>query len=276
MMKGTSFHQTEALCLRVIDYSETSQILRFYSKNSGKISCIAKGSKRRKSSFRGAFDFLGVYNLVRNEKMSGSLDLVTQAEMTDSFHDLAQNYSQYSTASYLAEFLDTFTLDGQSVGGLYEITLEGLYRLRKGVSLADLIFSFEAQALRLLGFFPRLRECGVCRGQIVTSEAYFSPRDGGTICLHCRPRDQKRFLVRRAVLESLAHFGNGEMPKEPIKEWLIDALRGLLDTVITYQLERTLRSSRFVRKALLESGKPQKRTLNPGKSKLAPDIADGV
>ena len=233
-VSGTSFHRAEGICLRVVDYSETSQVLRFYSKESGKISCIAKGAKRKKSTFRGAFNFLGVYRLVRVEKMSGSLDLVTQAELIEDFHDLAADFDRFSVASYIAEFLDTFTLDGQVVGRLYEIALEAFHRLRGDCPLPDLLFSFESQGLKALGFFPRLRECGACRKKIVSPEAYFSPRDGGAICLRCRPRDQKRFLVRRAVLESLVHFGAGEMPKEPVKERLVDGLRELLDTVVTY------------------------------------------
>ncbi|MDP6957352.1 MAG: DNA repair protein RecO [Planctomycetota bacterium] len=272
-MSGSPFHRTEAICLRVIDYSETSQILRFYARDSGKISCIAKGAKRKKSTFRGAFHFLAVYNLVRMEKMSGSLDLVTQAELIEDFHALAEDFSRYSTACYIAEFLDTFTLDGQVVRNLYEITSEALHRLQKDVPLPDLLFSFESKALRALGFFPRLRECGGCRNTITTTEAYFAPRDGGVICLRCRPRDQKRFLVRRAALESLVHFGEGDMPREPIKKWLVDALRTILDTVITYQLERTLRSSRFVRRALLESATLEDD--NPS-TRVAPTLQKGV
>lgn len=254
-MNTGPWHRTEALCLRLVDYSESSQVMRFYTKTNGKISCIAKGSKRRKSSFRGAFNLLCVYDLVRIDRTSGNLDLVTQAELIEDFHDLARDYDRFSVACYVAEFVDTFTLNAQKVDGLYEITLETLLRLRTESPLPDILFSFEARALRVLGFFPRLRECGVCRGTITGPEAYFAPRDGGVICLRCRPRDQSRFLVRRAVLDSLAHFGEGEMPREEVKGWLVDALRSLLDTVVTYQLERTLRSARFARKALLEGCK---------------------
>ncbi len=272
-MSATPFQRTEAICLRVIDYSETSQVVRFYSRESGKISCLAKGAKRKKSTFRGAFHFLAVYNLVRMEKMSGSLDLVTQAELVEDFHDLARDYGRYSAGCYIAEFLDTFTLDGQKVGNLYEVTLEALHRLQKSVPLPDLLYSFEAKALKGLGFFPRLRECGGCRKNITTSEAYFAPRDGGVICLKCRPRDQKRFLVRRAALESLVHFGEGDMPREPVKRWLVDSLRSILDTVITYQLERTMKSSRFVRKALLESPLSEN---DKNVSRLAQNLSKGV
>lgn len=244
------FTRTEALCLRKIDYSETSQVLRFYSRDHGKIACIAKGSRRRKTAFHGTFDLLGVYDLIRIEKQPDSLDILTQSEAVRGFPRLAADYARFSAACYVAEVVDAFTAEGLSVEGLYPTTIETLDRLDRGSRIADAVFSFEARALRVLGYFPRLRECGFCRKKIGPPEAYFAPRDGGAVCLSCRPRDERRFLVRWATLESIAHFGDGEMPKEPMKERLVDELRKVLDTYVTYQCEKQLRSTPFLRNAL--------------------------
>lgn len=244
------FTRTEAICLRTIDYSETSQVLRLYSREYGKIACIAKGSKRRKSGFHGAFDLLGVYDLIRIEKQPESLDLLTQAEAVRSFAALASDYPRFSAACYVAEFVDLFTAEGVVIEGLYGATLETLERLERGTSIPDAVFSFEARALRALGYFPRVRECGFCRKRIGSPEAYFAPRDGGAVCLQCRPRDERRFLVRWAALECIARFGDGEMPKEPMKEPLVDELRRVFDTYVTYQCERVLKSAAFLRGAM--------------------------
>lgn len=244
------FTRSEALCLRKIDYSETSQVLRFYAKEHGKISCIAKGSKRRKSAFHGAFDFLGVYDLIRVDKQSDALDILTQAEAVRSFAGLAADYPRFCAASYVAEFVDQFTVEGMPVEGLYEVTIETLDRLERKTPIPDAVFSFEARALRSLGFSPRVRECGFCRKKIADPEAYFAPRDGGAVCLQCRPRDERRFLVRWGTLESIARFGEGEMPKEPMKDRLVDEVRRVFDSIVVQQLERTLQSAAFLRRAL--------------------------
>lgn len=244
------FARTEAICLRTIDYSETSQVLRFLSREHGKISCIAKGSKRRRSAFHGTFDLLGVYDLIRIEKQSEALDVLTQSEAVRSFRSLGTDFGRFSAACYVAEFADAFTAEGLVVEGLYATTVETLDRLDRGVPVPDAVFSFEARALRALGLFPRVRECGFCRKKVGPPEAYFAPRDGGAVCLSCRPRDERRFLVRWATLESIARFGDGEMPREPMKERLVDELRRLLDTYVAWQLEKTLRSAAFVRRAM--------------------------
>jgi len=244
------FTRTEAICLRKIDYSETSQVLRFYSREHGKIACIAKGSKRRKSGFHGTFDLLGVYDLIRIEKQADSLDVLTHAEAVRSFAAVAAEYSRFSAACYVAEFVDDFTAEGIVIEGLYGAVLETLDRLRRETPIPDALFSFEARALRALGYFPRVRECGMCRKKIGPPDAYFAPRDGGAICLQCRPRDERRFLVRWTTLECIARFGDGEMPKEAMKPPLVDELRRVFDTYVTYQCERVLKSAPFLRKAM--------------------------
>ena len=52
------------ICISAIDYSETSQIVTFFTRETGKISAIAKGSKRPKSAFGGPIEILAYGNIV--------------------------------------------------------------------------------------------------------------------------------------------------------------------------------------------------------------------
>jgi len=244
------FQRTPAFCLRKIDWSDTSQVLRFFTPGQGKISCIAKGSKRRKSAFLAPFDILTLYDLVRIEKRPGTLDILTQAERTRDFPKLRAEYPRFVAACYLAEFTDEFAPEGQPIEGLFDRLVEAMERLESGVPVADALFSFEALALRALGYLPRVRECGVCRKPVARADAYFSVEDGGALCLECRPRQERWFPVRRATLESIARFGEGDMPREPLKRPLIEELRQVFDACVRFHLERELRSARFLRETL--------------------------
>lgn len=247
------FQRTPAVCLRRIDYSETSQVLRFFSPAYGKVSCIAKGSKRRRGSFSAPFELLGLYDLVRIEKRPGTLDIVTQAERVRTFLRLREDYGRYAAACYGAEFVDEFTAEGMPVGGLFERLVELLERLDGDVPLPDALYSFEARALGALGFLPRARECGGCRRGIRRAEAFYSARDGGALCGECRPRNERGFPVSRASLESVARFGEGQMPRESMKQALVQELRQIFDASVRYHLERELKSARFVRDAVAAS-----------------------
>jgi DNA repair protein RecO (recombination protein O) len=241
------FQRTRAVCLHKVDFSETSQVLRFFTPDFGKINCIAKGSKRKKSAFLAPFELLSLYDLIRIEKRPGTLDILTKAERIRSFTKLRADYPRYVAACYAAEFTDEFAPEGQPVDGLYEQLVQVLERLEAGVSAADAIFSFEAQALRALGYLPRLRECGVCRKAAARPDLYFSVHDGGALDPECRPREERWFPVRRASLESIARFGEGDMPKEAMKRPLIMEIRQIFDACVRFHLERDLKSVKFLR-----------------------------
>lgn len=244
------FSRTPGVCLRKIDFSETSQVLRFFTRIHGKVSCIAKGAKRRKGAFQAPFDILAVYDLVRIEKRPGTLDLVTQAERLRAFPRLAGDYARFAAASYAAEFVDEFAPEAMPVEDLYDRLIEVLGRLDGGAPVPDAVFSFEARALKALGYFPRVRECGICRREMRKPDAFFSLRDGGAVCPECRPRNDPRFPVRRVALESIARFGEGDMPREAMKRPLVEEIRQVFDACVRYHLERELKSARFVREVL--------------------------
>ena len=244
------FQRTPAVCLHAVDFSETSQILRFFTPDAGKVHCIAKGSKRKKSAFLAPFELLSVYDLIRIEKRPGTLDILTKSERVRSFTKLRASYPSYVAACYAAEFVDEFAPDGQPVEGLYEHLIHLLERLEAGLPAADAVFSFESQALRALGYLPRLRECGVCRRPASSPELFFSVRDGGALHAECRPREERWFPVRRASLESIARFSEGDMPREAMKRPLVVEIRQILDACVRFHLDRDLKSAKFLRETI--------------------------
>jgi len=254
------FVRAPGVCLYKIDYSETSQVLKFFTPTHGQIHCIAKGAKRKKGPFLAPFDLLTVYDLIRIEKRPGTLDILTQAERLRNFAKLSADYARFTGACYAAEFVMEFAPEGQPVEGLFERLVEVLERLEAGVPVPDAVFSFETRALGALGYLPRVRECGVCRRAVRAPEAYFSVRDGGALCPECRPREERWFPVRRAALESIARFGDGEMPREPMRRALVVEIRRILDVCVRFHLDRELKSVRFVRDAVAAGGEATSRT----------------
>jgi DNA repair protein RecO (recombination protein O) len=244
------FQRTPAVCLHKVDFSETSQVLRFFTPESGKINCIAKGSKRKKSAFLAPFELLSQYDLIRIEKRPGTLDILTKAERVRSFTKLRADYPRYVAACYAAEFVDEFAPEGQPIEGLYEQLVVALERLEAGVAPADAVFSFEAQSFRALGYLPRVRECGVCRKPVSRPDLYFSVRDGGALDPECRPREERWFPVRRSSLESIARFADGDMPRETMKRPLVAEIRQILDACVRFHLERELKSAKFLRETI--------------------------
>src|SRR4030042_2820613 len=69
-----------AICIRAVDYSETSQVVTFFTKATGKISAIAKGSKRPKSAFGGPIEILSHGRIVFSDSNREKLATLTEFE----------------------------------------------------------------------------------------------------------------------------------------------------------------------------------------------------
>jgi DNA repair protein RecO (recombination protein O) len=242
---------TLAISLRKFDYSETSQILHLYTRDLGKVHCIAKGAKRKKSAFHGPFDVLVLYEVIRFEKQPGALDLLTAAEAVRDYREVRADFARFSAASYVCDLLDEFTLEGQPQPELFELLRETLERLARGAEVADAVFSFEARMLSILGHAPRVDACGSCGKRLGGPEAYFSARDGGAICTRCRPKDASRLLVKRPVLDAIGAFGAGRDANLDILPRFVDHLRRVLDYYLRFLLDHEPKSARFMREAVL-------------------------
>ena len=67
-----------AICLRVVDYSETSQVVTLFGRLLGKIRAIAKGSKRPKSAFEGPIEPLSFGDIMFSGFSKDTLATLTE------------------------------------------------------------------------------------------------------------------------------------------------------------------------------------------------------
>ncbi|HZN62658.1 MAG TPA: DNA repair protein RecO [Planctomycetota bacterium] len=250
-MLTTRHRKTLALVLRVIDYSETSQVVHLYARELGRVHAIAKGSKRKKSAFRGGFDVATLVEILRIEKEPGTLDLLTSAETLEVYPELRRDWGRFSAAAYVLDLLDEFTPEGMAQPDLFDGARATLDALDAGAAVTESVFRFEAGFLDLLGHFPRLDACGTCRRPLSGSDAWFSVRDGGVHCGKCPPRDPLRLPVKRVVLDGLAALRQGRPFNLKIYAGFASDLRRLLDFHIKYVFDREPKSARFMREAVL-------------------------
>lgn len=244
--------KTLAVPLRKVDFSETSQVLRFLTRDYGKITAIARGAKRRKGSFPGGFDLLIEYEIVRLPKPEERLDVLTAGVAVREFPALRSDLDAYYAACYAAELVDELTPESQPAGEVYELFVEFLQALQEGAPMPLALFQFEAALLRERGFFPRLLECGACRRRISQPDAWFSPRDGGAVCVLCRTRDPGAYRVAAKVLYAAGNLLSKERLPEALYRDLAGDLRRLFDEHIRHVAERNLKSARFAREVCLK------------------------
>src|SRR3954469_10334323 len=101
--------KAQALVLRTTDWSETSRIATLWTRELGKVRCLAKGGRRLKSNFENALDLLTVCDIVVLRKSSGSLDILTEARVQERFPRLRADLPALYAGYYVAELLGDWT-----------------------------------------------------------------------------------------------------------------------------------------------------------------------
>lgn len=151
---------TTALCLRKVDFSETSQILTLLSDKLGTVGAIAKGAKRSKSSIGGPLDLSCLYQVVLYDRSQrGTLSILAQAELLDFYPGLRHSYAAFTGAERMRELLLSTEVPPADAAPVLLQTVKSLRALADGDEPAGVIARFAWSALRIFGWEPVVTEC---------------------------------------------------------------------------------------------------------------------
>src|SRR5258708_16792118 len=103
-----AIQKTDALVLRAIDYSETSQIGWFFTREHGRVNAIAKGARGPRSPFEGALEPLVrgeilFYRKRRQATDEDGLDLLKEFDPRDHYPGIRGDLGRFYRGSYVVE-----------------------------------------------------------------------------------------------------------------------------------------------------------------------------
>lgn len=185
-----------AICIRAIDYSETSQIVTLFSRASGKISAIAKGSKRAKSAFDGAIEIFSYGQIVFAESKKEKLATLTEFEQAPAFTPAGDNLFALNCCLLGTELLSNLTNDYDPHPELFDSFLQFLKNTNEQQATSTehrdtlaLLILFQLALLKETGLQPVLNYCVNCKTkheiQDTRYEIYFSSLANGLVCRDC-------------------------------------------------------------------------------------------
>lgn len=198
--------KTDAIVLRVVEFSETSCIVTLFTRQLGKISTIAKGARRKKSPFEAALDLIAICRIVFLHKSSQSLDILTEAKLQRRFRSSAKDLQRFYAGLYVIELLNLMTDEADPHEDLFDEAIAAIESIdsvgrqdpaANGLPAADSVpqrswehalIHFEIRLLELLGHLPMLTHCVDCgRKKTTVNRVQFGLNRGGIICQNCRP-----------------------------------------------------------------------------------------
>lgn len=252
------------ICLRKLDYSETSQILLLFGREHGLLRVIAKGAHRRTkagaSRFDGGLDLLDVGDAVFTFDPAKELNLLTEWGLREGHLELRRTLRAMYLGQYAAELIALLFQEHDAHPALFDRLVQTLPELATPRA-EETFLTFQLDLLRESGYLPELGRCGECGLPAAGDEyAYFSPNRGGVVCRNCEGAVPDRMSLDARLLRLVQSVlrlprgggGNGSamagvpqrLPR--LTRHQTDPINRLLAGHVEHTLGRRLRMSQYV------------------------------
>ena len=179
-------YRCEGVVLKSVPLGEAGLLVTLYTTTLGTLRAAARGVRKTTSKMVGHLEPLNRVELALATGRGG-LDIVTQAQVLETFASLKADLEGSSRGLYLAELVDGFGTEGSAGPELHTLLVDTLRFLSDSSDRELTSRHFELHLLRVSGFMPELYRCVECKGELVQGGHRFSPDVGGTLCITCTP-----------------------------------------------------------------------------------------
>ena len=236
----------QAICIREIDWSETSQIVVLVTEHRGKIRGLAKGSKRLSPSsiqrFSGGIDLLTRGQVVGVIKPSSELATLTEWDLQNDYHHLRTNLESQRLAMFGADLVDALIAERDPHTNSFNAISQFLQKLIDPDHNDMILLQFQWEILADAGFKPELDNDIHSTTPLKQVETYtFDPKAGGFT-------DRKGISdlrVRKQTIELLRTVDTGQVPNTNDHQSILRANR-LLCVYARSILDKQLPTMNFI------------------------------
>ncbi|MFN3337719.1 MAG: DNA repair protein RecO [Thermomicrobium sp.] len=226
--------RAEAVVLRRRDLGEADRILTLFTRELGKMRVVAKGVRRPLSRLGGHLDLFARTQVLLAR--GRELDLVTQAQLLESFLGLRQEPWRAGWAGYLADLTDRATADADPQPALYDLLVDCLRALTVCTDSFAIVRRFEIRLLVLLGYQPELSVCPRCRRRLIPGALAYAPELGGILCAECLGSTANEIPVSVGAVKALRLL-LADQWQEVANRTLSQSLRTQIETVLRAALQ---------------------------------------
>lgn len=201
-------YNTQGVILRHRDIGEADRVIVVYTREHGKRSFSARGSRKTTSKIAGQIEPFSLVNL--HVALTRGLHIVSQAEARSIFPTLRSDERAVTIAGIFAELVDTMTPEDQPNRDVYDLLAASLTLLDNGNDPQLILVAFQLGLLRHLGYRPELTVCSVCSRDITPQENGFS-MESGIVCPDCRRVAPSVMPLSASGLKLLRAIDRGEL-----------------------------------------------------------------
>ncbi|MBL4700851.1 MAG: DNA repair protein RecO [Phycisphaeraceae bacterium] len=237
----------QAICLRLIDWSETSQIVELFTREHGKVRGMAKGSKRFSPSsiarFSGGIELMTGGQLLATHKTSSDLLNITEWDLQQPWWHMRQNLRVYELGMYAIDLTAALLAEHDPHPKSFDALEYFFQQASTTQRLEPLLLILQWKLLADVGYQPQL-EHDVHTGEALVDGAtyQFDPLAGGL----CNQSNTSTWGVRKQTVLLLRQLADGESIAQSITSEGVDRGNKLLCSYIRSILDKQLATMTYI------------------------------
>ena len=178
----------QAICIREIDWSQTSQVVVLLTEQHGKVRGLAKGSKRTSPSsvqrYSGGVELLTLGQIVATTRPTAELATVTEWDLQNDYYTLRRELTAQRLGMYGADLAGALLADDDPHPGMFAALRDFLDAIARTEKAPDhdsaALVRYQWRVLNDCGYRPELDRDVRQGGPLKDQSAYsFDPRAGG-------------------------------------------------------------------------------------------------
>jgi DNA repair protein RecO (recombination protein O) len=181
--------KSPGLILKKIPFSDSSLILKVFTRESGLVTLIAKGAKRPKSKYSGLLDFFTLDQFIYPEKSKSEIHTLLEVGLIRDFPRLKADPARQSLGHVFMELYLKYVAEPAQSHPHYEMLLERLEQIEEEgdgdfdpvLHLCDFLLGL----CSVSGFSPQFLECVQCGRPATGFRVRMDPDLGGPVCASC-------------------------------------------------------------------------------------------
>ena len=192
---------SEAIILRKFPFRDSDYIVNLFTKDSGKISGIARNAKNSTKRFGGRLEPF-VHLRVSLKETGRDFKMIQDTETIEVFPKFIEDIELFSLGNIILETTDALTPKDSPNEELFNLLIETFSNLNSKQSPLPAVLQFQFQALSISGYEPNIYTCAKCE-EIVQGDSYFSINGGGIICFNCAGDKKNGLIFNRDIIFDL-------------------------------------------------------------------------
>jgi DNA repair protein RecO (recombination protein O) len=193
--------KTEAVVLSKMNYGDTSSIVSLFTKDEGKISAIAKGSRSPKSKYGRIIDPINYLLVVFYKKDSREVQLISGAEILDYYPEIKTDLEKLKYAYAIIELVKDLYAEHDVNKTLFKGLVRILSKLNSSKEKPEVSFGrFFLFILKQVGYEVQIEKCAFCSDENLHTEDFYFNFEKGLICGKCKEQAVEIYRINGELL----------------------------------------------------------------------------